>query len=136
MKVNGYGPPSVHRMHVPFFATLDDGTRVLPDRTPADGAAPSASLGFELDLEDGKWFAVDGGSVVRFPLSKEWEWRTRTSMEIVKGVQALPADRRIPELECAAALCSMDLQTLMKRVSEVRTSGESLEEALKKAFRK
>ena len=135
MKINGYGPVCLHRMHVPAFATLDDGTCILPGGAPTE-ALPSVSLGFDFDLDDGKWFAIDGESIIRFPLSKEWDWRTRTSMEIVKGVQTLPADRRIPELECAAALCNMDLQTLMKRVSEVRTSGESLEEALKKIVQK
>jgi uncharacterized coiled-coil protein SlyX len=122
-------------MHVPSFATLDDGTCILPGGAPTE-ALLSVSLGFDFDLEDGKWFAVDGGSVVRFPISKEWDWRTRTSMEIVKAAQIIPAEQRISELECAAGLCNMDLQTLMKKVSEVRTSGESLEEALKKVFRK
>lgn len=135
MKISGYYPASEHKVFVPSHAVGEDGTSVRgPDRDEAEMNSV-VHLGFTFELTDGKWFALDDGVIVRFPATREWEWRAKRAEQIVMGISGSP-EEKLANLRCAADLMGVDLPGLKKRLEEARESGEDLSSTFKRLSRK
>jgi uncharacterized protein (DUF1684 family) len=130
--VVGYGPASPHPVHVPDAAVTATGSINRGGYT--DPVAGAVDLP-EFELDEGKWFAVDGGTVVRFPADREWEWRTRRAVELVGSAAALPPEAQIGVLANAAALVGSDLHALVSRLREAAQAGEDLAATFKRVSR-
>lgn len=129
MIINKYGPENVYAVHVPEYAGSSNDV-VFKD-LPVSIATFKECIDFELPPD--KWFALDNGTIVRFPKSKEWAWRTSRSEKIVQTISEIqdPMDR-IYALRNAAYLCGFSLEDLVSRLQSSSVKGEDILDTFKR----
>ena len=135
--VTGFGPSSTFFVFIPDFVVIDKSHIIKKDGevAPLDGASFTSFPEFE--LPDNKWVAYDHGSIIRFPKDKEWEWRSKKALDIVKIISTNPSTYANPEqrmcaLESSAHLCGFSLVDLVQRLEEARKGSESLDDVFKR----
>lgn len=131
MIIIGYGPILNHKVVIPDFCITEDKNKLSKDGSLEPSLDNLFSECTNFELSDDKWFAYDNGLIVRFPKSKEWDWRTKKAEGIVSTVSRDPFSFNGPEarllaLETAAYLCGFSLAELIARLEKAKNDGEDL----------
>lgn len=130
--ISGYGPKSIYAIHVPEYAKSDD---IIVNKNKNQVSAHDICECTNFELESDKWFAIDEGQIVRFPLNREMEWRANKARELVNRTESdasLRADQRISMLENSANLCYFELVDLIDKIEEAKSKNESMKDLFKR----
>lgn len=119
-----------------YYQTYIPDTLILLDDSVIgrDGSPTHLKVFRELEpfeLPEDKWFAIDDGVVVRFPKSREWDWRTKKAIELI-SVQDPHPERALQRAESAAGLVGSDLPKIIELITEAKKNKESLESVVKR----
>lgn len=127
--IKAYSPSSKMTIHIPSCLMTANGTWICKDKSA--GHENPADLSFDVELDEKKWIAIDGPNVVRFPIEKEWEWRSKRAVEFLQSIPNDPK-QKVEHLECVASLVGINLPELVSILNKNRSSGENLIDTFKR----
>jgi len=136
MRVIGYIPNKNKHPFIPESIVIQDDNAIK--KLQKDGSCQIYSGDYSsvepFFLPEESWFAVEETGFEQFNLVDERAWRSKRSQELVKLASTIQGDpMRILEIGMTAAtLQGFSLPELSKKIDEVRSDGESIEEALNK----
>lgn len=129
MIIKGYCVHPGFKICVAHAAMTEDGTVVNRGDIPSDAKWVNCE---PFELAEGKWFGVDSSLIVRFPESRERDWRVKKATELVEAGTEDPI-QLYQDAQNAAYLLSIDLNAMLK---ELRTLSQDPAESLSSLYNK
>lgn len=129
MIVKSYCVHPAYKVCIAFAAMDADGNVVSRGDIPSDAKWINCD---PFELPEGKWFGVDSTLIVRFPESREKDWRIKKASELVESGSEDPV-LLYQSAQNAAFLLSIDLNALLR---ELRQLSQDPNESLTNLYNK